>query len=185
MPFALTAAYWASFAAAARAAHAPLRPASALLLLTPLAVVGPTLLVCAGPTTSPSFFYLGPWALWVGAAASGIGLSASFSQALAMMESRGGVSRRLNALLCVAAAAGAAAVPPAAGLASYLDGRLRLYAAMLLIACATFAAQIALVGALAAARRPRRRTHAPRSSAASLGRRPRSREGRRGGGRRR
>ena len=158
VPFALTAAYWASFAAGRLAlAHAPLRPASALLLLTPLAVVGPTLLVCAGPTTSPSFFYLGPWALWVGAAASGIGLSASFSQALAMMESRGGVSRRLNALLCVAAAAGAAAVPPAAGLASYLDGRLRLYAAMLLIACATFAAQIALVGALAAARRPRRR----------------------------
>ena len=104
MPFALTAAYWASFAAGRLAlAHAPLRPASALLLLTPLAVVGPTLLVCAGPTTSPSFFYLGPWALWVGAAASGIGLSASFSQALAMMESRGGVSRRLNALLCVAA----------------------------------------------------------------------------------
>ena len=159
VPFALTAAYWASFAAGRLAlAHAPLRPASALLLLTPLAVVGPTLLVCAGPTTSPSFFYLGPWALWVGAAASGIGLSASFSQALAMMESRGGVSRRLNALLCVAAAAGAAAVPPAAGLAAYLDGRLRLYAAMLLIACATFAAQIALVGALAAARRPRGRS---------------------------
>ena len=42
-------------------------------------------------------------------------------------------------------------------LAAYLDGRLRLYAAMLLIACATFAAQLALVGALAAARRPRRR----------------------------
>ena len=66
----------------------------------------------------------------VGAAASGIGLSASFSQALAMMESRGGVSRRLGALLCVAAAAGAAAVPPAAGL-FFLDGRLRLYAAVL------------------------------------------------------
>ena len=168
-PHVATSLYWCGFAlgrlllgpGGALVAAFPL-PASRLLATTPLSVFGLLLLLLAGrtlPAGWPALF--GSWALWAGAAAAGVGVSGGFANGLAMLERRGGVSGRVEALMCLGGATGATLVPVLAGLplaVAALETRYGLAAAFVLLAVFAFTSLLALLLVVAAGRQQSRRS---------------------------